>query len=198
MSAPNASRRHASLREEAAADTSSAKEMLAGPTATSADLEKIYRAEEPGLTRYFRSKLRPGEDARDLVQEAFARLAGFMSDRSLARPAAYLQRIARNLLYDRGKRLETRLAPFHIPIGEGNEPAVAPDQELRIEAEDVMRVYLQALQELPERTREVFLLHRMEELSYREIGLALAISIPTVQYHVARALTYIDAALERG
>src|SRR3546814_807043 len=82
-------------------------------------------------------------------------------------------------------------------IGEGCEPAVSPDQHHGIEAEDVMRAYRRALAELPDRTREVFLLHRVDELAYREIGEKLGISIPTVQYHVARALAHIDAALER-
>src|SRR3546814_10902814 len=63
--------------------------------------------------------------------------------------------------------------------------------------EDVMRAYRRALAELPDRTREVFLLHRVDELAYREIGEKLGISIPTVQYHVARALAHIDAPLAR-
>jgi RNA polymerase sigma-70 factor (ECF subfamily) len=35
----------------------------------------------------------------------------------------------------------------------------------------------------------------VEELSYKEIGGLLGISVPTVQYHMARALAHIDAAL---
>ena len=46
-----------------------------------------------------------------------------------------------------------------------------------------------------EKTRKVFLLHRVEELTYKEIGERLGVSIPTVQYHVARALAHLDAAL---
>lgn len=170
----------------------------AAPAANAAVLEEVYRTEAPGLTRYFRSRLRQSDEAADLVQEAFARLAGFMARNALPRPGAYLQRIARNLLYDRSKRLEVRLAAFHLPIGEGSEPAVDADQCHAIEAQDVLRLYRQALEQLPEKTREVFLLHRVEELTYREIGMKLALSVPTVQYHFARALAFIDAALERG
>lgn len=68
------------------------------PGAQSPMLEEVYRQEAPRLARYFRSRLRPGEEAADLVQEAFVRLAGFMSSSTLPRPGAYLQRIARNLL----------------------------------------------------------------------------------------------------
>ena len=120
-----------------------------------------------------------------------------MARAELPRPAAYLQRIAQNLLLDRYKRLETRLAAFHVPIGEDFELAIPPDQAVRIEAEDVMRVYRRALEELPQKTREIFLAHRVDELTYRQIAQNMGISIPTVQYHVARALAHIDAALEQ-
>lgn len=196
MSAPTANRRHLLAGQASPACASADADPL--PAGDLSDLEQVYRLEAPRLARYFRARMRPGDDAADLVQESFVRLAGFMARAALPRPGAYLQRIARNLLYDRSKRLEVRLASFHLPIGEGNEPAVAADQEHGLEADDLMRVYLRALEELAPKTREVFLLHRVEELTYREIGLKLAISVPTVQYHFARALAHIDATLERG
>lgn len=162
-----------------------------------AEVQQIYEVEAPKLQRYFQRRLRSRDDAGDLVQEAFVRLIGCMARTSLPRPAAYLQRIARNLLLDRYKRLESRLLAFHVPIGEDFEVAVAPDQAARIEVEDVMRIYRRALEELPHRTREIFLAHRVDELTYREIAEKMGISIPTVQYHVARALAHIDAALDQ-
>lgn len=161
-------------------------------------LEEVYRSEAPRLARYFRSRMPVADDASDLVQEAFVRFAGLVGRASLTQPAAYLQRIARNLLYDRSKRAEARLARFHVPIGEGPEPAVRAEQGDGIEAGDLMRLYQRALGELPAKTREVFLLHRVEELTYREIGDRLGISVPTVQYHFARALAHIDAVLDQG
>lgn len=161
------------------------------------DIRHIYETEAPRLRRYFQARLRSRDDAGDLVQESFVRLVGCMARAELPRPAAYLQRIAQNLLLDRYKRLETRLSAFHVPIGEDFEIAIPPDQAARIEADDVMRIYRRALEELPQRTREIFLAHRVDELTYRQIAQNMGISIPTVQYHVARALAHIDAALEQ-
>lgn len=161
------------------------------------DVRQIYEAEAPRLQRYFRARIRCNDDAIDLVQESFLRLVGCMARTHLPRPAAYLQRIARNLLLDRYKRLETRLASFHVIIDEEHDLAMPPDQSDRLEAEDVMRIYRRALTELPQRTRQIFLAHRVDELTYREIAEKMGISIPTVQYHVARALAHIDAALEQ-
>lgn len=161
------------------------------------DISSIYATEAPRLQKYFRARLRGGDDAPDLVQEAFARLLGVMARERPQRPAAYLQRIARNLLFNRSKRLENQLAPDHVFFDDGYEHATAPMQSDHIEVEDMMRIYRRALSELPERTRQIFLLHRVDELTYREIGERLGVSIPTVQYHVARALAHIDAALEQ-
>jgi RNA polymerase sigma-70 factor (ECF subfamily) len=192
MSPPNLNRNR--RRELSAAAASDDSDPSASPVV---DISELYRREAPRLVRYFRSRLRSSDDPGDMVQESFTRLVGSMAKSALPSPAAYLQRIARNLVYDRSKRMETRLAAFHLPIGEGCEPAVEADQAHQIEANDVMRVYRRALAELPERTREVFLLHRVEELTYKEIGERLGIAVPTVQYHVARALAHIDAALEQ-
>lgn len=160
-------------------------------------LEEVYRIEAPRLARYFRRRTREVDDALDLVQESFVRLAGYMARDSLSHPASYLQRIARNLLFDQSKRAEVKLAEYHTSIHDCVELAIEPDQWLAIEADDVMKLYRRALDDLPEKTREVFVLHRVDELTYKEIGARLGISIATVQYHVAKALVHLDSALER-
>jgi RNA polymerase sigma factor (sigma-70 family) len=162
-----------------------------------ASLDDIYRTQAPRLTRFFRGQLRETEEPQDLVQEAFARLASFMSRHPLTNPGPYLHSIARNLLFERARRRARRMTSFHVPIGEGCDPTVDPDQAHRIEAKDVMRIYQRALDELPEKTRAIFLLHRVEELTYKAIGEQIGVSIPTVQYHVSRALAHIDAALDQ-
>jgi len=161
-------------------------------------IEVIYRREAPRLARCFRRHMRTGEeDVPDLVQESFARLAGARSRTALLQPAAYLQRIARNLLFDRSRRTEIRLARLHLPVDELAALAVPPEQAFALEAEQLMRLYRQAVAELPDKTRHAFLLHRIEGLGYKAIGAELGISVPTVQYHIARALVHIDRALER-
>lgn len=161
-------------------------------------LEDVYRTEAGKLTRYFdrqRFRLPDGDDPLDFVQEAFARLAKWMSANPVRQPGPYLQRIARNLLVDRARQSRSRPLSDYLPISDDLVLSVPPDQMHRLEANDVLEIYRRALDELPPRTREVFLLHRVDELTYKEIGARLEISIPTVQYHVARALTHLDAAL---
>lgn len=171
-------------------------EPVSDPT-QSVELDQLYRDEAPRLGRYFRRHARGFEDVPDLVQEAFARLVAVKATQTCRRPAAYLQRIARNLLVDRSRRSQARLARFHVSIDDCNL-GVLPEQGQVIEADDAMRVYAQALAALPDRTRSVFVLHRVDGLGYKTIGEQLGISVPTVQYHFARALMHLDKAFDRG
>ena len=160
------------------------------------ELERIYRAESPRLTRYLRKQLRSGQDALDLVHEAFLRLAAASSGVIVQNPGAYLQRVARNLVIDRGRGPDARLAVMHIPIETEPDIPIPATQEQDIEIGDIMRQYRLALAELPARTREIFVLHRVDELTYKEIATRIGIAIPTVQYHIARALVHLDHRLQ--
>lgn len=160
-------------------------------------LDRLFRTEHSWLTGYVRRRLGSHEDIYDLVQEAFARLASARPATLEGSPEAYLRRILQNLLINRAKRKETRLAGSHLPIDEFVTPSVEPNQAWRIEADDMLSRYRSALGELPERTREVFMLHRVDELSYREIATKIGISTKAIEYHMTKALAHLDPALYR-
>lgn len=158
-------------------------------------LDDLYREQAPRLRRWLDARLRSSEDANDLVQDAFARLVGSDAGPSLRRPEAFLNRIVRNLLIDRSRRLANRTG--HVPIDEANEPVARATQEDAIELEQMRRRYRAAVDALPPRMREVFVLHRVEGLGYKEIATQLGISIRTVEWHFAEALLRIGRDLEQ-
>ena len=162
--------------------------------AAQADLEVCFHTERAKLLSYLGR--RAGRDAAaDLVQEVFARAAGSAQASRLVNPAAFLRRIARNLLIDRARR---RAANDVVALGldEERDAACPPQQEWGLEAEDLLRLYTQAVGSLPEKTRRVFLMHRVEEFSYREIHQELGISISTVEYHMMKALAHIARGVD--
>lgn len=158
------------------------------------DFDLLYRNHAPSLRRRVRARVRSNEEANDLVQDAFARLLGARSLSRVRDPGAFLNRIVRNLLIDRSRRLSTR-SP-HIPIGLGDEIAVAPDQAQGIELDQMRQRYRELVALLPPRTREVFILHRIDEHSYKEIAARLDISIRTVEWHIAQAIVRIGRGLD--
>ncbi|MCP3732166.1 RNA polymerase sigma factor [Sphingomonas sp. MG17] len=156
-------------------------------------LAAIYRERAPQLTRYLRSRLR-GSDGEDLVHDAFARLARRGSLATLQNPEAYLKRIIRNLLIDRKRRAAVR--PQLVDL-EDHEPQIRADQTDGIELAQLQTRYRTVVDALPPRTRQVFLLHRVEGQSMKDIAADLDISTRTVEWHVAQAILKIGEALDR-
>lgn len=168
------------------------------PVASGAEelrLDLLYREQAPRLRRRVGARLRSDEEAHDLVQDAFARLLGAGARHALERPEAFLNRIVRNLLIDRSRRLATR-AP-HVAVDDATAPAVRATQGDAIELAQMKERYRAAVSALPERMREVFLLHRVDGLGYKEIAEMLGISVRTVEWHIAEAIVRIGRGLEQ-
>lgn len=75
-----------------------------------------------------------------------------------------------------------------FPLDEGRDAPVRPEQTWKIEAADLRHAYRQALQTMPRRTRRIFLMHRLRNMTYREIAEELSIGNQGVEYHMMRAL----------
>lgn len=152
----------------------------------------IYRQEAPKLLSLLRRRVWLEEDRQDLVQEAFTRLVASQSTVASSNPGAYLQGILRHLLADRVRRwVKSRRADYLVVEMEAH----APSPEASSEINQMMEMYRRAVSLLPPRTREVYLLHRAEDLGYRQIAEQLGISIRTVEWHVAEAINRIGKSL---
>jgi len=55
-----------------------------------------------------------------------------------------------------------------------------------------------AMRTLPRRTREVFLAHRVDDMSYREIAERTGLSVREVERHMTRAIIAIDRVLDKS
>lgn len=158
---------------------------------TGKDLKGLFLAHRRELHAYLTGKLRDRELAADLTQEAFLRFAEQGGDVAVLNPRSYLYRTAHNLAIDhirQGQRQRTDTIP-HEDMAEivedrlGAEDAIDSRQRL-----DLLRAVIQAL---PKRTRQVFVLNRIEELTYAEVAARLGISESTVQKHLAKALLHV-------
>ena len=161
-----------------------------------ASLGEIYRSHAPRLLRFFARRAERHE-AGDLVQESFLRLAA-ARERGAAtidRPEAYLNRIATNLLRNRAKAALRRSLASQVPAD--NEPLAAHDPVAVLEARDQLERLQSALTRLSPRTREIFLAHRLDGLSYKDIATQTGLSIKGVEWHMTKAIAHLDRLMRR-
>lgn len=168
-----------------------------GDDAARCNLPWLVLRHRPALVRYFMRHLQSREDAEDLAQDTLVRLAQKFPKADIANIEAYLFRIASNLLRDRYRRDRSHHAGEHIPFDNVPDGGIgeAPSTEHVYEDRERLQVFLQALDALPPRCRQVFLLQRYEGLTYSAIAKRLQISVSGVEKHMMRALLHLDARL---
>jgi len=149
----------------------------------------------PMLLRYFRRHLQHDADAEDLAQEALIRLA--RSPTRVDNAEAYVLRIASNLLRDRFRRDRSHHAGQHEPLDATVHelPSEEPAGYHVYAGRERLQQFLSALDELPPRCREVFLLQRYEGMTYAAIALQLQVSVSAVEKHMMRALLHLQSRL---
>jgi RNA polymerase sigma-70 factor (ECF subfamily) len=156
--------------------------------------ERVYRAYVVALCRLADSYVWSRDTAEDIVQELFTWL---WANRHDFRPEhglrAYLfgavRNRALNALRDEAtaSRASERLSASVAGIaGTADAELMASDLETAIQA---------AVEGMPPRCREVFLLLRTQALTYAEVAVILGISPKTVEVHMSRALAILRARL---
>ena len=176
--------------------------VLVSPSSCAADgltdLETLYREQSPRLLKSLARRTANAEDARDLVQEIFCRVAGLADGkalRAIERPQAYLSRMATNLLRDRAKRAARRMQDHHV---QADDVALAGVDQIRmLETRDMLQRVEAAVLRLRPKTREIFMAHRIEGLSYAEIAQRTGLSIKGVEKQMSKAIAAIDRMVER-
>ena len=71
-----------------------------------------------------------------------------------------------------------------------------PEAELALLDEDINNALQEAIDKLPERCREIFVLSKMDEMSNKEIAEHLNISVKTVEIQMTKALSRLRMELE--
>jgi RNA polymerase sigma factor (sigma-70 family) len=135
-------------------------------------------------------------DAPDLAQETMMRVLPYSEQAEVREASSLLRSTAANLARDHARRLavENRTLVRGLEIDDLFSGAQSP--EARLEAEEAMQRFSAALEALPPRCREVFVLRRFEDLHQEEIARRLGISRNMVEKHLRTAFRHLRGALE--
>jgi len=160
------------------------------------DLRKRLDARFRGpLMSFFLRRVRDREEAEDLTQEVFVRLIGSGSLDRIENADAFVFKVASNLLLDRARKSRRRLEKSPLDTALVNEIARefvedrGPERVLL--GRQTLAEVLGALDELGERTRNIFILFRLENMKQRDIAELYGIAQSTVEKHVVKAVMHL-------
>jgi RNA polymerase sigma-70 factor (ECF subfamily) len=136
------------------------------------------------------------ETAADLVQDTYLRLLRMAGEQHVEQPRALLHKIATNLAIDHLRKEKHGVQGVDGLDEAMAVPCRAPSPERALLGKQRFRLFMQAIEHLPPRTREAFLLCRVYGYSYQEIATRMNISESGVEKLLMRALDWSCRALE--
>lgn len=156
--------------------------------------DSAIEAYVPGLRRYF-SKRVPAGDIDDLVQEVFLRMKVHGQDSPIEHLDRYLFTVAASVLSDQARRRKVRHHGEHESLEEIHHPIEDVTPERVLLDREALQAVVAAIADLPARTRDVFVLHRFEEMTCGNIAALLGMSVSAVEKHIMKALRFLHCRL---
>ena len=160
------------------------------------EVETLFREHNEALVRFLRARLNSDADAREAAQEAYVRLLQLDQTNQPSFLRAFLFRIAANVATD---MLRKRSSRGRVIVAEtaADQPE-PPSQEQSLAAREELEIIDRALQSLPPRCREAFLLSRREGWSTAQIAAGLNVSDRMVRLYLVRAIEHMQLALSQS
>lgn len=144
------------------------------------------------LCYYVYRMLMDKEDAEDVVQELFLTLWNNRKKIEInENVSGYLYRMAKNMALNH-IRSETN----YRSVLENREEPLSYYEENQLESEEFRIALNDCINHLPDRCKEVLLLHRVKGLKQKEIADQLSISVKTIKNQIHSSLQRLKKCLE--
>lgn len=159
--------------------------------------QEIFNSHYKSLCAYVNSYLKDPDSSEDIIQGMFVDIWQKKAKLNIIEnPKAYLYRTAYNRLqnhfrHQKYKENYCKETALHSSFSNNTEHTIAYN-----EANSSLSI---ALQQMPQRCREVFELSRFSELPHKEIADILGISVKTVENQITKALKITrEVLINRG
>lgn len=131
--------------------------------------------------------------AEDLTQEAFLILWKKRENINPEKAKSYLYTIANNLFLNEIKHQKVVMRFQQRPSNNTNEES----PQFLMEEDEFKQILEAKISELPEKNRIVFLMNRIEKLTYKEIADRLGLSVKAVEKRMHKALLELRKLSQR-
>lgn len=144
----------------------------------------LFDAHAETLRNFLYYRCRDMQQAEDLTQEAFLKLWKNCKKVLYEKARGFLFAVAKNAFYNQVAHNKVVLEYTRLPHS-GNDPETP---QFRLEEKEYMERLQGAINELPDGQREVFLMNRVDKVTYKEIAVMLGISETAVEKRMQKAL----------
>ena len=168
-------------------------------------IETVKR-EQTRLRNFIWKRVPDRSDAEDILQEVFIELVeAYRLAKPIEQVGAWLFRVARNRITDLFRKTKTDALADSAGGNEEDKQEMPwvdllPAPEAGPEAAFARNVHLEeledALQELPEEQREVFIAHELEGRSFKELALETGLSVNTLLSRKHYAVLHLRQRLQ--
>lgn len=166
-------------------------------------MEHMFNRYHSVLMKYLRDRLYNKDEAEDVAQEVYYRIARRSGVDSIDFPKAFLLRTARNLLIDMNRARPKPQALLSIDPAEDSDELAGPEAgrvcespESDVSAQQMLNLIKTALAGLSPRCQAVFIMNRIDGVSYRRIAVDLDMSESMVGKYMRQALKHLMRSLE--
>lgn len=164
---------------------------------TPSKLEKLFANHAQGLVRFLKRKVSNPEDAEDIAQNAFIRIQRLAEQGQLDNPKAYLYQTASNLAIDMLRReklhqnyVQQTISKEYFSDEEFSSLTDYCTPERLLAARSELDAVKKAMDQLPVKCRQAFMLHRVKGLSYNDIAFEMGVSVSSVEKYILQALKH--------
>lgn len=122
------------------------------------------------------------------MQTVWLRIAAAAVRTPVDHPSGFIARVARNAIVDhvRSEKRRTMIDEELAALFSAGVDDAAPER--RLIGKQSLHAVQAVLRELPEKTRRIFLMNRIDGITHRKIADALGMTDEAVYYHIRRAL----------
>ena len=156
--------------------------------------DHLFRKYAAGVRNYIYYKSGDLDISEDVLQTAFFKLWENCKKVNPETAKAYLYTVAKNLFTNYAIREKKKVNLF-----KKIQPSYASHEtpQFIIEYEEYKHRLEEAINQLPERQKEVFLLNRIDQMTYREIAESLGISIKAVEKRMHKAIYKLKTIINK-
>jgi len=149
------------------------------------------------LMQYFRRRVRNHAEIEDLVQDVFTRMVARDNPEPIGNLGGYIRTTASSVLADFARLRSSRREGLHVTFDAELHGEHDLDPQRVLGGQEDLHAATASLLSLPERTRTVFVLRRLEGQRYQDIARHIGVSVSAVEKHMVRAIQQLSQDLDK-